>query len=227
MSDDVFALPDIEQTRGLDLVAQRTLGGGAQVPRIPNRVSIGGPIVVAITADKLASTELVEFVKAEAATSRYSIMRLTVSFHHEAAEPIRQAVVAILLQSGDPAGVPPVAWSLDPKRLDRAPKQITGTIGLTAQLGVIQPTAQAQVVEQQADALLVALGELESTPEWQFRGTDRNPLDGMYALTMVCRIPAGTDARASLAISARLERKALGVIPYSVELPDDQRTVAL
>lgn len=211
----------------VDLVAQRTLGGGAEAPRTVNRVSIGGPIVAAITADQLASKDLTEFVKAEAATSRYSILRLTISFHPDAAAPVRQAVVGILLQSGDPAKLPPIAWSLDPKRLDRAPKQITGTIGLTAQLGFIGPTAQAQVVQQQVDPLLVALGELESTPEWQFRGTDLNPLDGMYALSMVCKIPAGTGARASLAISARLERKALGVFPYSAELPDDQRTVAL
>jgi hypothetical protein len=165
-------------------------------------------------------------VKSEAKISRYSLMRLSVSFHPDPLAPITKAVVAILLQS-DGAANPPIAWSLDPRRLYRPPKQITRTIGLTAQLGLLAPSGQMQEVQPGTDPLLVALGELESAPEWQFTGSNLNPLEGIYALTLVSKIPIGIEAHANLAISARLQRKALGVFPYTAELSEDKRIVSL
>lgn len=218
MTESVFELPEIESMQTVDLVAHRTLGTGSDVPRAENRISIGGPIVVAMTADKVPSADLAAFVKSEAATSRYSLLKLQISFHDEPGAPITQAAVALLLVS-DGAQSAPLAWSMDPTRLDRPPKQVSKTIGLTAQLGFVGPTAQAQVVQQQPNPLLVALGQLESTPEWQFRGAAGDPLFGMYALTLICKIPTGAQAHANLGINARIERKTLGVFPYGGRYP--------
>lgn len=207
----------------VDLVPQRTLGGG-QGDRLTDRVRVGGPIVVPLTADRVPAGDLADYILQEAAHSRYSLLHLRVSFVHDARRPISDATVAILLE-GDGQGDPPLAWSLDPKRETRQ-RRVGITVALGAKLDFVEPRVERTTSVDQEIVVLTALGELRSDPEWRFQGDKDYPLDGMYALSLVAKIAAGRGATARCAIGGRVER-GMALIPYRAAIPEQVTIVVI
>lgn len=206
-----------------DLVPQRTLGGG-QGDRLTDRVRIGGPIVVPLTADRVPAGDLADYILQEAGHSRYSLVHLRLSFVHDAKWPISDATVAVLLE-GDDQSDPPVAWSLDPKRETRR-RRVGSTVALGAKLDFVEPRVERTTTADQEIVVLTALGELRSDPEWRFHGTKDYPLDGMYALSVVAKVAAGGNATARCAIGARVET-GMALISYRAAIPQQVTTVAI
>jgi hypothetical protein len=162
------------------------------IPDLTNRVAIGGPYAVPVTAEYVAGDPgLRAFVESEAARFTYHLVHMSASFAEAPGGP-RLDSATLTLKLAAPAGHPePVAWSM-------APLQVTDTVQverrltLGPQLKLLDVEVSAGQFEQttswqRTEVFLQAQRELRSDPGWEFRHTRTMRLYGSFRLTMVVR----------------------------------------
>lgn len=164
-----------------------------------NRASFGGPEVTPLTAEALGEDpELNRF--AVQSGYDYYLLGMTLSLAPREGAQIRDSTVAISLTSG--AG-PAIAWSMSPLRLAGPPVTRKRSATIEVPLGPMLKIGGVMAVEAtQADPYVLALGELESLPEWRLRRTATADLSGVHELTMVVRGPRAHQVDGQVQINA-------------------------
>lgn len=179
----------------------------------PIQLAAGGPDVDAELAAYLIANKEYRFVAAG----------FTCSFR-PGDDPITECRLAIRLRRSQPdaASTAPVAWSVDP---EMAFKPIKRTVrnSLDAEARYIASAGvshEVTVEYTRDDCYLVATGKGEPVAEWFFRKTTTVPkLEGMHDIRLVARCPAGMAVTADVLMSAKVQRRAGGLVPYRAVLP--------
>jgi hypothetical protein len=227
-----IAMPEIPLVT-VPLEARELLGDvPADLAKDPDRFSFGRDDPSAVTP---ATPDLDDEIKASLDADhehRFVALRFTCSFRPDD-DPLVESRLVIRLssqQAGD-GGDPPVARSLQPDRLVQpiarqtgftlTPSVTVGTIGVGGIGGSRQDTVNVQ------DCYLVANGKRQSTADWFFRATKAVALEGMYDLRLIAQVRQGVPALAEVMMTAKIQRRAVGVITYRAALPEQLRTIPL
>src|SRR5262249_19143215 len=68
-------------------------------------------------------------------------------------------------------------------------------------------------------AAVLALGELEPSPGWEFTKTPVSPLLGTQRLVTVVRAPRGVETVGELSVDALITRRRFGLVPHTSMFP--------
>jgi hypothetical protein len=232
MSMSTIATPEFPLV-AVTLEARELLGDvPADVAQDPGRVSFGHGEPTAVTQATPDLEDDLHVILDTDREHRFVALRFTCSFRPDD-DPLVESRLVIRLTSQQPDGRtdPPVAQSLQPERLVQPIKRQTGfnitpsvtvaSISVGGIGGSTQDTYDAQ------EYYLVADGKRGSTPEWFFRKTNAVPLEGMHDLRLIAQVRQGVPALAEVLMTAKIQRRALGLVPYRAILPDQLRTIPL
>lgn len=201
------------------LTPRLELGGQVSDEKLTGLISLGRPEHIPIRPREIKDEELRKFVEHEARTSRFVLMHIVVNFH-PTPQVLEKVVVGLSLSNADgSSNAPPIAWSLWPAKMS-SPSSSTGKIGFKADLRILSYEATQESQSSLDKPFLVAVGERESDPEWQFTGSKQRPLVGIYPLSSVIQAPIPGRVRANLLVAATL-RGRLGLVRYRADLAHD------
>lgn len=228
-----IAMPEIPLV-AVTLEARELLGDiAADMIRDPGRFSFGRAEPAAVTRD---TPDIDDDVRASLDTDwehRFIALAFTCSFRPDD-EPLVESRLVIRLSSWRPDGEidPPTAQSLQPDRLVQpierqtgynfAPRITAASVGCVEGIGV---TSKDKYNVQ--EYYLVATGKRSPTAEWYFRKTKAVPLEGMHDLRLIAQVRQGVPALAEVMMTAKIRRRAAGVVPYRALLPEQLRTIPL
>ena len=215
------------------LEARELLGDvPANVIRDPDRFDFGRAEPAAVTRD---TPDLDDELRASLGADRahrFVALAFTCSFRPDD-DPLVESRLVIQLSTQPPVDEtdPPIARSLQPDRLVQPIERQAGfnivpsitVSGVT--VGGVGPTRQDKFDIQ--ECYLVANGKRLSTAEWYFRATKAVALEGMHDLRLIAQIPRGTPALAEVMMTAKIRRRAVGLVPYRAVLPDHLRKISL
>jgi hypothetical protein len=202
------------------------------VARDPGRFSFGHDEPTAVT---LATPDLDDELRASLSTDeehRFVALRFTCSFRPDD-DPLTESRLAIRLSSQQPGGEtdPPIARLLQPERLVQPIERQKGfniTPGITVAtvtVGGVGASGQSKYDDQKC--YLVADGKRAPAAEWFFRKTDAVPLEGMHDLRLIAQVRRGMPALAEVIMTAKIQRRRVGLVPYRALLPERLRTIPL
>jgi hypothetical protein len=219
------------QLVAVDLEARELLGREpADAARVPDRVSLGRSEPITLN---LEAPEIDDDLRASIGSDlehRFVALEFTCSFRPDD-DPLVESRLVIRLSNLQP-GEPPIARSLQPDRLMQPierqasfnfiPKVAAGPAVSLEGIGVTsQDTFSVQ------ECYLVANGKRTSTADWYFRATKAVALEGMHDLRLIAQIQQGVPALAEVMMTAKIRRRAAGLVPYRAVLPEQIRTIQL
>ncbi|MEU5778343.1 hypothetical protein ABZ819_34240 [Streptomyces venezuelae] len=159
---------------------------------------------------------------------------------HEDVADFRRLVLPLNMtpRPGEPltsVAVQGVAQQADGRTLfwDPVPCRLTdsGTrdsrVSVTADFGLVQSQAETAVQRQTQASFLRARGAGTGIVQWEFTRRSGGELDGIYELIATVELPRGASGAVLLSAAARIHKKRLGVIGYTVRLPKELVTVLL
>ncbi len=211
-----------------ELVPLDPTRGGAEMPR--SSVGIGGPITLPYGPPDEDDPQLRAFMESDG-THVYHLIRLRCTFDADDREPFVEAAVRFRLSrvDGDPADQP-VGWDAIPERATSAAGTRSTTTSFAAKatmLGVELGPSFGHSEEWEVEEAFVEIhGLLSSAPRWKLRRTTSHRLSGDQQLSLVVRAPA-VPVIAELDISASIEHRRFGLVPYRVEVPTAASTTLL
>jgi hypothetical protein len=216
-----------------DLDELTTRGGGADDDaRSPlrRRLLVTSPVHARIDVEDVPTDpELQRFIERESDRYAFHALRLACTFRPEDGEPFTECWVGIdLRRSDDSPDEPPLAWSMQPQRLDRV-TQLSSKFTYSAQLKLsvagLGVSGERGTSGDKTTAYLQAYGELGAAPWWElYRIKGVAELRGMQELRLVVRTPATAPVDGKASIEAKVERRKYGVMRYVVSLPGDPPT---
>jgi hypothetical protein len=221
----VITLPKLEwQTLTLEPEGTVTRGHERDDRSISELIALGGPVSIPVTAEHLVDEEdAAAFVRVREGSFSFFLVHLACAFRPLEDEPLLTATVRVDLVRGDGASSPrPIALSIKPLRLSE-PVEVSRTIRLGASLKILQPGVEWEETRTFGDPFVEGLNELRSDPVWEFRRTRHTDIRGSQRLVLVVQSPMGSDARGSVALSATVARKRLGILSYAANLPGGNR----
>ncbi len=225
---DSAALLQLDKVTFYDVDLQpRVELGAADVAILSGRLSVGEPLLFAISPDLVTDDDVLrEYLRAEAASSTYLLLDLVISVRPGDGELFDGLGVGVRLHGGDPAQPEPIAWSLSPMR-SSDPVPVRRTVGLTVKAGLVEPKFEQQSEQTRQDDFVVAFGKRESSFEWRYRGSRQRPLVGTYQMQAVVKSPADVDVHANIVVAAtvQLPRLGLNARRYRAVLPPRLHTV--
>jgi hypothetical protein len=215
-NDATIGIGDLPEADVL-LEPERIKGGGLDPAR---RLTIGGPLTIPLdegTADP-NDHELRAFMTQEAGTYAYWQVLLSCTFRRDDDEPFASASVNLTLAREDGKPEPaPVAWSMRPLSLLQL-RPIPWSVKLGTSVHFLTAEAEWHPGDKTEPAVL-ALGELEPTPGWDFSKTAASPLLGSQRLTLIVRAPVGVATAGELSVDAGIIRRRSGVVPHASLFP--------
>ena len=189
----------------------------AALEPLRRRLSLGEPVFRRVDVDSTDDAELQWFLEQDGAEYDFYVGRLTCTFREARDDRFASAVLDIDLSTGGRAARAPIAWSMEPL-LSFDPVQLTRSISLSPSLKLLglglEASAQTGSQRERKEIFVEALYELESTPSWALYRTGSTPLRGAQRFHLVVRSPKGAATLANVGVSATLERKRLGIVPY-------------
>lgn len=232
MSMSAIEMPEIPMF-AVTLEARELLGDvPANVVRDPDRFDFGRAEPATVTRDTPdLDDELRASLDADLA-HRFVALAFTCSFRPDD-DPLVESrlVIRLSAQQPDNEADPPIARSLQPDRLMQPIQRQTGFAivpNITVSgvgVGGVGPTRQDTFNVQ--ECYLVASGKRLPTADWYFRATKAVALEGMHDLRLIAQIPRGVTALAEVMMTAKIRRRAVGIVPYRAVLPDELRTIPL
>lgn len=216
-------LPEIPSARlqPITLNARRELHGQLEKSMLQaRRISLGEPRVMTLRAADLPDEDVAKFLRQEEASAGFWLVNLVVSFYPEPKEPIDSAAIGLLLtHDGSVDSAPAIAWSLWPTKLSH-PSNESNTLGVTANLGFIQPQMTRTATREREHPLLLGLGEGQCDPEWRFRRrASGHEIEGIHRLAAVIRAPRKVQVTGAITVAASIRRGIAGLVRYRAELP--------
>ena len=228
----VFEAPEIpEHDLILEPENRITRGSGTEsVDPLEGWVSIGEPVPVPLTIDSVSEDkDLVNFLKSENAEHfKFHRVHLSCTFRPHN-DPFVNAWLKVQLARSDDIQTPqPIAWSMKPRRLEKF-VEISRTVKIGASLKILPEVAELGIGSgserkqtwQHNEVFLEALNELQSDPIWEFTKTDKEPIRKSHRFDLVVRSPKDAVTGGMVSLSATVERKRLGIIPYKAAFPDN------
>ncbi len=210
---DIPLVPIAEETKGF---APRDLAP-------LDAIRVGGPAVFTVdgTPGSVAEDKaIVQYLK-EHPDERFWLVHLTASFDPDNSFWFAKAWLRVQLTGA--ANVHPTAWSLDPIRVERS-TELKTTLKLGADLKFlgtgVTPSVEQTGTSTRTQGLVLGMRELNPDPYWVFAPTDGERVAGTYRCSMVVKAPTGSQISGAVSLTANVERKALGVIPYGATPPD-------
>jgi hypothetical protein len=207
---DVSLVPIDEKLRGFRGPRPSDLKGWLQ---------IGEPLVRELDAKTLGKSPLTQFVR-ESKDYRFLLLHFACSFRPMDGESFAEAWFKVRLSATlDKA----IAWSMTPERLTDEYK-LTNSVTLGAGLKLQPVTVKAETSAEReatvAEVYIEALNLLASDPVWELRRTRSRELRGLHQVQLVARLHREARGRAELSLSASVERKMMGIIPYAAAFED-------
>ena len=212
----IFTFDDLPGEEVL-LEPRRSKGPGLQPE---SRLTVGGPFAVPLDEGAVdpADYELRSFINREAATNTYWLVRLNCTFRADDDEPFSRAWVNLTLTREDSQADPqPVAWSMRPLSLLQV-HEIPWTIKMGINAKILNAEAEWHPAGKTRPAVL-AMGELEPRPGWDFSATESSPLVGVQRLALVLRAPRDIAIVGELSVDAIIRRRRFGLIPHHSRFP--------
>jgi hypothetical protein len=217
-----LSIPDASP-RSLTL-EPRVERAGAPVPRLPGRISIGGPLAVPLDAERLAGDDdLLTFMQREK-TADFFLVHMAATFVPDPDEPFEKVWLTVRLQRRDDVAEPlPIAWSMRPNRLyDEFERSSKVSIGPSLKVAGVGVAASVESGSTQVlrDVSLEARHELEANPTWVLERTRSAPIRGVQRFVLVVRSPRRVSAGGVVESGAVLRRRLLGPITHRASLED-------
>jgi len=223
-------LPEITPSilQPITLNARQELHGQLEKSMLQaRRISLGEPRVTTLRAADLPNEDVAAFLRQEETTASFWLANLVVSFYPEPKEPINTAAIGLLLTHDGPVGsVPAIAWSLWPAKLSY-PSNESNTLGVTANLGFIQPQMTRTATREHEHPFLLGLGEGQCDPEWRFRRSSGHEIEGIHRLAAVIRAPRKVQVTGAITVAASIRRGIAGLVRYRAELPPALASLSL
>jgi hypothetical protein len=213
------------------LTAEPVLGPGGDSERLRDRLSISEPVIIEVKADRLSSDPAVRDSLLElqsAGHAEFWLVSFVCAFKdgHHHAEPFEDAELGIELSAAEPAE-PPTAWSLSPV-LRSAPARRSFSVKIGLKLAIIlDPSLELSGETGEEAWYLRAWGERTSEPAWQFRNINGHDLTGDNEINMIVKKTAGGTAHGHVEVTARVQKRRMGIIRYTAELPNAIRDFAI
>lgn len=202
MSTIRFDPPEIQD---FDLAAETFLGGPPTEDGDPQRrASVGKPQVRPIRHDEVSDDpELLSFL--DHSGSDYYLVRLTCSIGVSPDDVLDGATVGVDLRAGNGE---PIAWSLSPLRLTQRVRHPKLTLGMDINLGpMLTIRGDWARADEEEQCYVYALGEREPDPEWRYRRTADDKLDGVHDMALVVQARRGAEVDGTVRISARITHR--------------------
>jgi hypothetical protein len=217
-----LSIPD-PSLRALTL-EPRVERGGTPVPRLPARMSIGGPLAVPLDAKYVTGDDdLRTFIQREE-TADFFLVHMAATFVPDPDEPFERAWLTVRLQRRDDVPEPmPIAWSMQPNRLsDEIERSTKVSIGPSLKIAGVGVEASVESGSTQVlrDVSLEARHELEANPTWVLERTRSAPIRGVQRFVLVVRSPRGVSTGGVVESGAVLRRRLLGPITHRAA-PED------
>jgi hypothetical protein len=199
-----------------------------------NRISFGRTEPVTVRADSPDNTaELAAYLR-DNPTFRFVALAFTCSFVPDEDEPIMNSKVAVHLKLDATSTLGQttdqfIAWSLQPERLFQPVSQsTTWSLGSQAKLGPVEMDASVHqtTAHTAEDNFIVATGMGSSVAQWYFRRTASVVLEGMHDLGLIVRAPTQAVGSLEVRMTAEIQRRLAGIVPYQAQLPPELRLVA-
>jgi hypothetical protein len=223
-------LPEAPEQEALlepDLAATIVRGAGisdeAREP-LRGRLMITGPVQGRIGPHDVDDAELKRFIEREGRRYWFHALRLACTFRPADDEPFTECWAGIMMRCASEAAEPPIAWSMEPIRLEQVTDistKFTFTAGLKLGPANVDGGYERDAQRQHKQACVQAYGELGSEPWWELYKVDGAELRGMQQLKLVIRAPAGVAVDGEANVEAKVERRRFGIMKYRVVVPGD------
>lgn len=183
-------------------------------------LSLGGPFVIALTADAVKEdADLIEYVKQTQNSHRFFLIHLACTFVPTDGESFDKAWIQIRLSRSDGRDAPkPVAWSMKPQKLSED-LEVTQTAKIGSKLELLEAGLESGQKRTYKLVYLQPLNELQWNPAWHLKSIEGVDIDGSYRFQLIVQSPADVGALGEIELTAELRRKKWGLIPYKAALP--------
>ena len=182
------------------------------------RISIGGPEVAPVTAERAAGDdEVLQTLAQHAGNFQFQMVVLGCTFEPYDNERFDRAWVQIRL-SADGAK-PAIAWSMFPARSTRAytlSRQIE--VGATLQFAAAKVSGGEE--REGEEAFVEARNLLRSDPTWRFTRIEGQEIRDEHRLVLMVKAPADVQTTGEIRLRAILRRRNFGLISYKVSVPE-------
>jgi hypothetical protein len=216
-------VPELPQVETVLADIGRATRGSASTPReLRVRLSLGEPLAVPMTAEFAAGdAALRTFVEGEAAISRYWLVHLACTFSPPDDERLERAWLSVSLSRDDDgtAAPRPIAWSMNPMRLER-PVQHARALKVGANAKLVEASLDAGRTITGGAVYLEALNVQEPTPSWEFHRTDADEIRGSFQLALVVRAPREAGVDGTVELTATIRTRRFGLLAVRAEVPD-------
>jgi hypothetical protein len=207
----------------VDLIPE---GDRADIPsRVTSIVSVSELIASPLDLNQIAkdNPHLRAYLQQLRRTHEVKSLSFACSFASNSHPVIRAAVEVSLTRNDQATDVTPIAWCLEPSRIDKPASSFPAKLSFEIAL---PPKAKVEVGPRQESVhkeryILLAHGEGTATPGWLFRRTSQHDFDGIHWLGMVVLLPRKAPVTAQISLAAAIRYRKLGIIPCSADLPSN------
>jgi hypothetical protein len=216
----VITLPKLPwQDVTLDVAGVATRSDERDDRPLEELIAVGGPVSVPVTAADLAGDDdAAVFVDARKESFSFHLVHLACAFRPLGDEPFVTATLRVELRRGDGVETPrPIALSIKPLRLGE-PVEVTRSIRLGASLKIFDSGVEAEETRSFDDPFLEGLNELRPDPFWELRRTRHTEIRGSQRFILVVQSPKGCLGNGTVALSATVRRRRLGLLAYEATL---------
>jgi hypothetical protein len=215
-----FKIPEpAVQKLGLTPIPDTTKGLRSTTPP-ESTISLGGPAVIALTADAVKEDpDLIEYVKQTQNSHHFFLIHLACTFLPERSESFSRAWVQIRLSRSDGKDTPkPIAWSMKPQKLSED-VEVTQTAKIGSKFELLEAGVESGEKRTYKLVYLQPLNELQWNPTWYLKSIEGVDIDGLYRFQLIVQSPADITALGEIELSAELRRKKWGLLPYKAVFP--------
>jgi hypothetical protein len=213
-------IPELrELPAALEPVVRRTRRTADQATVVEGALSVGEPIVQAVTAELAGDdTPLREFI-AQTQEWRFFVVYLGCSFLPPDGGEFDKVWVSVQLERADLQDPGPIVWSLAPVSAKRAVER-SRTIKLGANVQLGQAFVELGSRGEATEIFIESLGLQQSSCTWIFNKTSTEQIRGAHRLILVARCPSGKFSHGVVEVRAMLRQRRWALSRYRVSLPE-------
>jgi hypothetical protein len=197
-----------------------TRGESSDARALEGLITLGGPVAVQITAaDVPEDDQARSFMRTRSADFSFFLVHFACAFRPVDDEPFQNVQIQMRLERGDGRGEPnPIALSMKPIRLQE-PIELSRTVKLGGALKIVDASIEEQEKRTIQQVFLEGLNELQADPLWELHRTKLTEIRGSQRFILVVQAPRRAIGRGTVTVSATINRKRFGVLPYRAAMP--------
>ena len=201
-----------------------TKGGSHIEDHLSGVVALSEPYVAPITVEMVNDdAALADFLNANTGQASFFRLHTTCTFFPQEGEPFKKAWLTFTFSraDGDDTDKPTVV-SMAPARLG-TPVKMSKSVSVGPSLKIESFSIDGKLIkdeEWEANKIYLEAFLVDSNPFWEFKATEQVALQGSYQLSMTVRVPTAVSGMSKMALRATIERKRLGLIPFTTDFPE-------